>query len=362
MSQKELGYVELEWTCKNCGTRNPGTRKNCASCGAAMPKDAKFELPAQQEIIADEQKAQAAAVGPDITCPYCGTRNRADAKSCKQCGGDLTDAQARTAGGVLGAFDTAAQPDVKCENCGSMNPAGALKCSTCGASLKRPVSKAQTASTPQTLAPTTQKFNPLLLAGIVAVLALCAVGAYFLFFRTSASVGTVSNVRWQRSIAIMAQMPVRDAAWQNQLPSDANVLSCELKPRRFSNVEQANSRQVCGTPYLVDQGNGTAKAVQDCQYEISEQYCSFTRLQWTVIDTIVARGSDLNPNWPPLALQAEQREGNRAQEYRVIFDANGTQYAYQPSDAQEYARFAIGSRWNLELNALGGIVKATPAN
>ncbi len=56
MTQQELGYVELEWTCANCGTRNPGTRKHCASCGAAQPKDVKFELPAQQELIKDEAK------------------------------------------------------------------------------------------------------------------------------------------------------------------------------------------------------------------------------------------------------------------------------------------------------------------
>lgn len=45
MPQEELGYIELEWTCENCGSRNPGTRKNCATCGAAMGARNQFELP-----------------------------------------------------------------------------------------------------------------------------------------------------------------------------------------------------------------------------------------------------------------------------------------------------------------------------
>ncbi len=356
MPQEELGYVELEWTCPNCGTRNPGSRKNCASCGAAMPKDAKFELPAQQELIKDAQKIQAAQAGPDITCPYCGTRNPAKAISCKQCGGDLTDAQARAKLGVLGAFDDTKQPDVKCPNCGTLNPATALKCSNCGASLKRPT---PAPAPTQTLAPT-RGMNPLMIGGIVAVILLCLVGAYFLFFRTSDTVGTVTGVTWQRTIAILAQTPVRDANWQDQIPAGATVLSCELKPRRFSDVQEANSVKVCGTPYVIDQANGTGQVVQDCQYQVSEQYCSFTRLQWTVINTVAARGTDLQPNWPALALKTGEREGNRAEEYRVIFDAGGKQYTYQPP-ASEFARFQRGSRWNLKINGLGAITSVLPA-
>lgn len=360
MPQEELGYVELEWTCQNCGTRNPGTRKTCMSCGAAMGAKGKFDLPAQQELITDQEKIKQAQSGPDVACPYCGTRNPANATSCKQCGGDLTGAQARGKAGVLGAYDDTPQPEVKCPNCGTLNPADALKCSACGASLKRPEPKAESAPTPQTLAPT-RGLNPLLIGGIVALLVLCAVGAYFIFGRSSQTVGTVSNTSWQRSIAIMALVPVRDADWQNQIPSDANVLSCELRPRRFSDTQEPNSTKVCGTPYVVDQGNGTGKVVQDCQYQVSEEYCSFTRMQLSVINTVTGRGTDLNPVWPALALQSGQQEGNRAEEYRVIFEAGGQQYSYTPQDATDFARFPRGSRWNLTVNGLGGITALQPA-
>lgn len=359
MPQQELGYVELEWTCQNCGTRNPGTRKNCVACGAAMDAKTKFELPAQQELITDESKLAAATTAPDVACPYCGTRNAATATSCKQCGGDLKGAQARAAGGVLGAFDASKQPDVKCPNCGTMNPAAALKCANCGAALKRTAPATPPAA--PALSPT-RGISPLMIAGIVALLLLCAAGAYFLFFRTSDTVGTVTGANWQRTIAIMAMVPVRDADWQDRIPADATVLGCELKPRRTSDLEEPNSVQVCGTPYVVDQGTGSGKVVQDCQYRVSEQYCSFTRLQWTVINTVVARGTDLQPNWPLYALNTGEREGNRAEEYRVIFDAGGKQYTYTPGTASDFAQFRSGSRWILTVNGLGNVVQAAPTN
>jgi hypothetical protein len=356
MPQEELGYVELEWTCKNCGTRNPGSRKNCANCGAAMGAQANFELPAQQEIIKDEAKVKEASVGPDIACPYCGTRNAANATVCKQCGGDLKGAQAREAGGVLGAFDATKQPDIKCQTCGTMNPASALTSKSCGAKLQRPTPKPE----PQAIvAP--RSFNPWLIVGIVAFLLLCAVVSYFLFFRTSDSNGTVTGVNWQRTIAIMALVPVRDATWKDQLPADANVMSCELKSRGYSDSPQPNSEKVCGTPYVLDQGNGNGKVVQDCQYLVKDEYCSYTRMQWGVVDTVAARGTDLNPVWPALALQASQREGNRAEEYRVQFDANGERYTYTPSSLNEFTRYKPGSHWKLTVNGLGDIVQTEPA-
>ena len=356
MPQEELGYIELEWTCKNCGTRNPGTRKNCVSCGAAMNAQNQFELPVHQELIKDETKIASAAVGPDVACPYCGTRNAGSAAVCKQCGGDLKGAQARTQGGVLGAFDDSQQAQVKCATCGSMNPANAFKCASCGATLKRPAPQPAPA-----VVQSARGFNPLLIAGIVALLLLCAIGGYFMFFRTSAETGKVQSVNWQRTIAVLALMPMRDATWRDQIPGDSKIVSCEAKPRRYSDSPEPDSEKVCGTPYVLDQGNGTGKVVQDCQFLVKDQYCTFTRLQWTVTDTVAARGHDLNPYWPALSLQNQQREGNRAEEYRVIFDAGGNRYTFTPANANEFAKYKIGSQWKFKVNALGSIMELQPA-
>lgn len=356
MPQEEVGYVELEWTCKNCGTRNPGTRKTCASCGAALSAQTQFELPAQQELVRDETKLTNAQAGPDVACPYCGTPNPGSATVCKQCGGDLKGAQARTAGGVLGAFDDSPQVEIRCATCGTLNPANATKCKSCGAPLSRP--KPQTA--PPTTAPAPSIPKVWLIAGILAVILLCA-GAAFFLFRTSDTRATVDNVNWQRTIALLALSPVRDAAWQDRVPSDATNVRCELKDRRYSDSPEPNSKKICGTPYVIDQGNGTGKVVQDCQYLVQDQYCSFTRLQWTVVDTVAARGTDLTPYWPALNLQNQQREGNRSEDFRVEFVSGSDRYTYNPASAQEFANYKIGSRWKLTVNGLGSIVHTEPA-
>ena len=74
MTKKTVGYVNLEWTCPNCGSRNPGVNKKCATCGLAQPENVQFEQSAQDTLITDTAKIEAAKSGPDIHCPYCGTR------------------------------------------------------------------------------------------------------------------------------------------------------------------------------------------------------------------------------------------------------------------------------------------------
>ncbi len=92
MARKVLGYIELVWTCDSCGTKNPGAIRSCTSCGAPQPVDVKFERvdPATFNFIKDEALIRMAKAGPDKHCPYCGTRNTADAQICVECGGDLT--------------------------------------------------------------------------------------------------------------------------------------------------------------------------------------------------------------------------------------------------------------------------------
>ncbi|HSD82759.1 MAG TPA: zinc ribbon domain-containing protein, partial [Anaerolineae bacterium] len=180
MPQETVGYVNLEWTCKRCGSKNPGTTKICASCGNVMSETDKFELPVQQELIKDEAVIAKAERGPDVTCPYCGARNAADAKNCSQCSAELTGAKARQAGEVLGAFSAEKKPDVKCPYCGAMNPATALKCSNCAGSLApRPVDQVKAPPA----APVKVNRVPLFVG--IGVLIVAAIVCALLLFRTS---------------------------------------------------------------------------------------------------------------------------------------------------------------------------------
>jgi hypothetical protein len=354
MPQETVGYVELEWTCVHCGTKNPGTRQTCSGCGAPMSDSQKFEAPAQSKLITDKDALAKAASGPDIHCPWCGTRNVAGAARCVHCGGDLTSGAARAQGEVLGAAQTGPAPDVKCPFCGTPNAAGAPKCKNCGGTLgPNPVPPAQ----PR---PAGRSLGVVPIVIIAAVVVACAVLA-ILLTRTSDAAAVVSAVSWQRDIAVLELRPVQKQAWKDEVPSDAQLGACEQKVRRTQDSPTANSEKVCGTPYLVDQGNGTAKEVQDCKYNVLDNYCKYTVKEWSAVKQATAKGSDLNPQWPAFTLASGQREGDRTEAYNVFFDSSGKSYTYSPKDVAEYSTYTIGSKWTLKVNGLGGVTSVTPA-
>ena len=357
MPQETVGFVNLEWTCKRCGTKNPGTTRICASCGNVMSETDKFELPAQQELIKDEAVIAKAELGPDVTCKYCGARNAADAKNCSQCSADLTAATARTAGEVLGAFSDEKKPDVKCPYCGAMNPATALKCSNCAGSLaQRPVDQPQA---PPVAAPAKMNSLPLFIG--LGVLIVAAILCALLLFRTSDTSAAVRGVQWQRAIEIMEQRPVQRETWLDQIPSGVAVGSCELRVRGRQDQPAPNAEKICGTPYTVDAGSGVGKVVQDRQYEVKDDWCVYTQQAWAVVDSIVAKGADANPRWPAVSLRADQREGDRAETYVVLFTSDDQEYQMTVANAGDLLQYVVGSRWKLKVNALGSVVAAEPA-
>src|SRR5919108_126794 len=136
--RRTLGYVQNEWTCPNCDTRNKGGSKTCENCGAPQPENVQFELPSEQKFVTDEASINAAKAGADIHCAFCGTRNPATAKTCSQCGADLTEGKARQAGRVMQAPPVSQQPKIiKCDNCGTENPSSNSLCSNCGSPLPK---------------------------------------------------------------------------------------------------------------------------------------------------------------------------------------------------------------------------------
>src|SRR5512144_836698 len=135
-SRRTIGYIQNEWTCPNCGTRNKGGTKTCQNCGAPQPENIQFELPSEQKFVTDAEQIKAAAAGADIHCPFCGTRNPATAETCSQCGGDLVEGKRRESGQVMQAPPP--QPKVvKCGNCGAENPGTNAVCSNCGSPLPK---------------------------------------------------------------------------------------------------------------------------------------------------------------------------------------------------------------------------------
>ncbi len=363
MAQKTLGYIELEWTCKRCGTKNPGTQRTCSNCGAPMEEQDAFQAPAEAKLIEDEAQLAAAQAGADIHCPYCGARNPAGAGECVQCGGDLKEGAQRQSGQVVGAFqEGAAAPPLICPACDSPNPAGAPRCQNCGASLAGEPEELPEAALPAAPA---RKAPAWAAVGVMALVVLgCALGALFLYFsgRTTGVPAVVEGLSWERSIPVLELMPVERAGWEDDLPQEAQVGVCELRYSHTSSDPAPAATEVCGDPYTIDEGSGLGKVVQDCQYEVYESWCEYSVQEWQVVDTFSASGRDLNPAWPGINLASAQREGERQESYSVRFEAeeDGREYFYTPDSLEEYLQFEPGSRWELQVNTFGVVTRINP--
>lgn len=353
--RRTLGYVENEWTCPNCNSRNKGSLKTCGNCGAPQPENVQFETAAEQKFVTDAEQVKAAQGGADIHCAYCGTRNTATAEVCIQCGADLKEGKAREAGRIMQA--PPAQPKIiKCNNCGTENPGTNAVCANCGSPLPRAVQPLQAQaggapSTPGGLRPaapinakTNNKRNFLILGAIMACLAAICVGVLVLFvFPTSSVQGTVTDVTWETFVPVQEIRAVDYSNQRGNPPSDAYNVSC-----------RDESRDVCENK-TVDKGNGYSEVVQECHTE-TERYCSYTLDEWTTIQTYTLQGNDLRPIYDDPSLASGQRIGDESEKLTVTFSTEDGDKVYNPGSVTEFQQFDIGSTWTLKMNLVGGVV------
>lgn len=332
MYRKSLGFVPLIWQCAFCNTQNPGPIKSCTSCGAPQPDDVEFlQVDEEQfDFIKDEAMIRMAKAGPDIHCPFCGTRNRAEEDVCKQCGGDLSwKGKQRETGGRV-----------------------------------RTIAEAEAPQPPPTQEPDQKKKRKTPLAVILIGLALivgCIV-VLVMFLRTDDVTATVNDVQWERSIAIEAYTTVTDSAWSDEIPEGGVVTTCSNELRFESDEPQPNAIEVCGEPYVVDTGTGVGEVVQDCTFEVYDDYCEYTLMDWVEVDAVTESGQDLSPAWPALLLESDQREGTRTESYIINFRDGSDTYRYSTNNAQLFSQATIGSRWTLQINQFGGVQSIEPAN
>jgi ribosomal protein L40E len=365
MARKTVGYVRLEWTCPNCGTKNPGPRQQCLNCGGSQPEDLKFEPAAGQELVTDEEELARAKAGPDVHCFYCGTRNPAGTTTCKHCGGDLSQGTARTKGQVVGAFQAQAAEEIKCPNCEQLNPAAAPTCRHCGASLLQenalPPAPTPGVKPQQTPGRQSRRLVAILGVALVSVFGLCLTLA-ILARQTNDLIGQVQNVSWQRSISVEVFRPATYEGWRAQIPGDAIVGYCQAKFHHSQDEPTRNSEEVCGTPYTLDTGSGHGQVVQDCQYRVFEDWCEYTVDEWQQVDLITRSGNDYSPQWPLTSLSFDQRDGERQEVYQVEFTTESGTYEYRPRSETEFAGFSRGSRWLLKVNTFGQVVEVKPTS
>lgn len=350
--RRTLGYIQNEWTCPNCNTRNKGGTKTCENCGAPQPENVQFELPSEQKFVTDEASIQVAQAGADIHCGFCGTRNPATAETCSQCGADLKEGKARQAGRIMQAPPQ--QPKlIKCDNCGIENPGSNPVCSNCGSPLPKMAVAPGIAPQPAVQTnlgkpATMKKTNWLLIGGILGTVAICCVLIGALFFFPSQTVqATVVDVYWQTAVPVQEIQAVTYSNEPGSPPSDAYNVSCHDE-----------SRDVCEQK-TVDKGNGYSEVIEECHTE-TQQYCSYTVDEWQTVQTYTLGGNNLQPVYDSPNLSSDQRLGNQSEEFTVTFSTGNGEVTYSPDTLSEFQQFTIDSTWTLKMNAVGGVVSVEP--
>ncbi len=359
MARKKKGYVELYWECPNCRGENLGSHSICGNCGRPQPDDVDFYQGSHQELLKDESKIKRAKAGADIHCGYCDTRNAGDAKLCKQCGASLSEgAQRKSEGRVLGSFKAGKGSLIECPSCASPNAYINRQCHNCGTPLshKQP-SKKKEQKKAQKKAP-----NRNLLIYIGAGILFACAAIYFLFLRTSDVTGIVTDVAWERSVIVEEYAAVEREDWLDQIPADAELLSCTEEIRSVQSVVPIGERydEVCGTPYTVETGSGFAEVVEDCEYHVYDQSCTYSAFDWLTLRTDRVDGNDFSPFWPSETLGSDQRYGDRSERYLCYFEADGDSYSYTADSQSEYDQCALGASFTLSINALGAVTSIQP--
>lgn len=78
------------------------------------------------------------------------------------------------------------------------------------------------------------------------------------------------------------------------------------------------------------------------------------------MDTVIATGEGLTPEWPTLRLGPNQRPGEQKEEYVITFETDGQTYKYVVRDPNVAAQFQEGSRWSLKINTFGALTDVEP--
>ncbi len=332
MARKSLGFVPLIWQCPYCGTQNPGPIKSCTSCGAPQPDDVAFKRVDEDEFnfIKDEALIRMAKAGPDIHCPYCGTRNPSTAELCSKCGGDLSaGGKARESGGRVSIVGEDQEPPP--------------------APIPEPKKKRS------------RLFSVFAIIALIALIIGCVVVS-ILLLRTDDVTASVTAVEWERRIAIEEYTRVTKSNWWDEIPEGAEVLSCTQELRTTSDQPQPNATEVCGEEYVEDTGTGLGEVVQDCVYQVYDDYCDYTDIAWVVVETVTDSGQNLQPTWPDPNLSSDQRLGQREETYTIVFAGDGETYTYNTTNEELFMMAEPGSQWNLSVNNFGAVQSIEPAN
>ena len=383
------GTFEAQWTCSSCGrTGISGRLKRCPGCG--NPKDAgeEYEAPTGKVAYLTPEALKAMGVDPtqhlsDEECEYCGAKLQPGTQKCPNCGAALGDVGYTTR--VCPACGRESN-DEKCPACGA-DTEEKLVAHRHAEPPKRARKRSKSAPQPKKWPATwlsklpafLQKpkfYIPLLILLVFTCLCTCVT---IIANIPRNEIGTVTDIAWERSIAIEEHQYNQHEDWT--LPAGADLISQEERIASYNQVQVGTERECgyeesCTTESVYDHTEQTCYDDGTCdEHDVyrDEQNCTndyvcddvpvyedvpvyktwytYNIWEWVDIEPAVARGSDADVYWPQVPLADNQREGKSTESCVVTFtNTKGNTYPFSPS-CDELYQYPIGSKWNIERNA-----------
>jgi len=409
------GTTLAKWTCSSCGRADiPGDVKTCPSCGSPKEADEDYRPPDGKGEYVTKEKLAEIGVDPeqhfsDQECPYCRGKLKPGTKTCPRCGGAIDDV----------AYTTRECPACKTET-------NELICPNCGSETltKRPESAPARKPRRKKIAPkkapapepTAPPLRRLLLFAGAGVGALLIGLLLFVLFRPRVEVARVSQVWWERTIAVEEHQYNQHGGWD--LPPDADLVSTEQRVHHHQQVLD-HYQEVCEWVDVIDHYETVCRTEEECHTESvyshtdvvcyddgtcdehdvykSERVCEDVEVcshepvyrqeqqcreepvyrdepvyqtwyeymiwEWVTVSPRVASGSDSRPRWPSSDFPDHQRECDRREAYKVLFvGRKGSTYTYRPRDADRFRKCVPGSAWRIKRNALTVVDVLGPAS
>lgn len=300
-----MAIREGKWKCRHCGGVSRGSQVSCQSCGMKRGDDVSFFLEEDTPEVTDAALLAKARGGAEWLCEFCGRSNPPDSPHCSQCGADRGDARSREVREVRDAAQPAPQRPAR-------RPAAAAgKGRVVGAAL------------------------------LLLVLGFCGYLGYQGTRKSEDSV-RVAGYRWERSIAVEARRPVREEAWQADVPPGARVISTQRDVRDTERVQVGTEQVKVGTR---DLGNGFFEDVYEDRpvYEekpVYDERVTYEIQRWLKAREARAAGEDAKPSWPEPGLQPNERESGRSEACLLLLEGQRSYRMKQPCDA--LAGFELG--------------------
>lgn len=366
---------EGRWKCPHCKSENRGSSLECVKCGSQRGADVEFYLPSGEPEVTEAHKLKEAKAGPDWTCSFCRTDNRATESICSQCGNgkSVGDKERPVVSEFVGDQEKLSRALRRLD---SVFPKVNFRLE-----IDPPMKKNETLSRTIYVS-----------AALLAIASIVLLANYLLTYR--AVVVKVVSKDWTRTIQREEYRTLRESSWG--IPSGGRLVSQSTEIRSYRDVvdhyeertRQVSYRERTGSVTRVtghrNLGNGyfedikTTDPVYETRYR-TESYREPIYRKEPVYDTRYVydierwiplvpdktNGVNSEPRWP-VVIESQLyvqgvlrpiREAYRKQSYGLSLKAveGETNYNYTTENESEWNKYHVGQFASIQVNRLGHV-------